>query len=422
MKRAAGVLLMAPSGRVLLMRRRAGGEDHGSLWASPGGGIEDGETAEQAARREFKEETGFEFTGPLKEWTRRVKDDVDFTTFLGRGEEFEPERNEEHDGHAWVNPQYLNAEKGLIELPSDDIAQAKHDGELAGPYLLHPGVVTSLKRFNMDELEVAQAIRDGDLVSPQRFGNLLLIAMRVTGTGGAYRKALDEFVWRDPAIYMTDHFLRRCNGLEIIWEHPPEGLMLNSDQFRERMIGTSFLPYLKEAEQEVWTIARIRDAGAGTLLEHAKLSTSPGVVFTQSDGNRKVSFGDDTLLIEGDPTLLDHLAVCGIDENTMEGGLGVWDRGSEPKGVESIAAQEAPIVPEEIVSEEKDCNAIMDSILSSCDAFERKDSKFSQMVEKLEKKEGYSKEVATKTAAKIGRASIGAHEMAERAAASRARH
>ena len=44
------------------------------------------------------------------------------------------------------------------------------------------------------------------------------------------------------------------------------------------------------------------------------------------------------------------------------------------------------------------------------------------MVKKLEKREGYSKEVATKTAAKIGRETIGAHEMAKRAAASRARH
>lgn len=403
MKRAAGVLLMAPTGRVLLMRRRPGGEDHGAEWAFPGGGIEDEETAEQAARREFKEETGFDFIGPLGQWTRRVKDDVDFTTFLGRGEEFEPQLNEEHDLAKWVS-----LEDALADPP--------------GAVILHPGAAVALKRFNMNELEVAEAIRDGELVSPQRFGNLLLIAMRVTGTGASYRKALDEFVWRDPEIYMTEHFLRRCNGLEIIWEHPPEGVMLNSDQFRERMIGTSFLPYLKEAEQEVWTVARIRDAGAATLLELAKLSTSPGVVFTQSDGNRKVTFGDKTLLIEGDPSLLDHLAVCGIDEKTLEGGLGVWDKGSEPKGVESIEARESPIIPEQIVSEEKDCNAIMDSILSSCDAFERKDSKFSQMVEKLEKKEGYSKEVATETAAKIGRASIGAHEMAERAAASRARH
>ncbi len=56
------------------------------------------------------------------------------------------------------------------------------------------------------------------------------------------------------------------------------------------------------------------------------------------------------------------------------------------------------------------------------DSVKRKDSAFSEMVNKLQKREGYSKKVATETAAKIGRQSIGAHEMANRAAASRARH
>ncbi len=46
-------------------------------------------------------------------------------------------------------------------------------------------------------------------------------------------------------------------------------------------------------------------------------------------------------------------------------------------------------------------------------------SKFSEMVKSLENREGYSKEVATKTAAKIGREKYGAKGMAEKAAASR---
>lgn len=48
-------------------------------------------------------------------------------------------------------------------------------------------------------------------------------------------------------------------------------------------------------------------------------------------------------------------------------------------------------------------------------------SKFSEMVKSLEKREGYSKEVATKTAAKIGRERYGAKGMAEKAAAARGR-
>ncbi len=63
----------------------------------------------------------------------------------------------------------------------------------------------------------------------------------------------------------------------------------------------------------------------------------------------------------------------------------------------------------------------LDDVISACDSFERKDSKFSEFVGKLEK-EGKSKSYATKIAAKVGREKLGAHEMAKRAAASRAKH
>jgi 8-oxo-dGTP pyrophosphatase MutT (NUDIX family) len=305
--RAAGILLTAPTGRALLMRRRPGGADHGSEWAFPGGGIEGDETAEQAARREFKEETGHEYTGELRAWTRRIHDGVDFMTFVGSGEEFTPDLNEEHDLHKWVTLDSALAEP-------------------AGEVILHPGARVALRRFSMDELEIAQAIRDGDLVSPQRLGNLFLIAMRVTGTGASYRKKLDEFVWRDPALYLNDHFLARCSGLEIIWQHPPDEL--GTKEFREQIVGTSFLPFIKG--EEVWTIARIRDMDAAQLLEEEKLSTSPGVTFLPGDGNRKVSFEDKELLIEGKPSIIDHLAICA---------LGVWDKGEAPTGVSNLIEQ-----------------------------------------------------------------------------------
>ena len=61
-------MIIEPAGRVLLVRfvfkkGALAGEDY---WATPGGGVEEGETFEQAAIRELREETGIrvESVGP----------------------------------------------------------------------------------------------------------------------------------------------------------------------------------------------------------------------------------------------------------------------------------------------------------------------------------------------------------------------
>lgn len=66
-------------------------------------------------------------------------------------------------------------------------------------------------------------------------------------------------------------------------------------------------------------------------------------------------------------------------------------------------------------------HAALDAIEAACDTFGdgvRDDSKFSEFVEKLEKK-GYSKDYATKIAAKVGREKFGTEGMAKKAAAAR---
>jgi len=55
---AADIIIEFPDGDIILIRR--GVEPYKESWALPGGGVEIGETVEQAAIREAKEETGLD--------------------------------------------------------------------------------------------------------------------------------------------------------------------------------------------------------------------------------------------------------------------------------------------------------------------------------------------------------------------------
>jgi mutator protein MutT len=58
MKRSAGILLIKDR-KVLLIRALDGSKQLNGTISFPGGDVEDGETLEQTAKREFQEETGF---------------------------------------------------------------------------------------------------------------------------------------------------------------------------------------------------------------------------------------------------------------------------------------------------------------------------------------------------------------------------
>lgn len=338
MIRAAGVLVQTPEERALFLLRGPGG-DYPLTWAFPGGRHEEGESLVECAVREMAEETGFavESSG-LREHTRRISgqqrapvingsappqadssDDstvptvptdgeVDFTTYLLRVEgEFTPAVCNEHVGYCWAP----------ITNP---------------PEPLHPGARVALQRGGMDELGVARAMAAGDLVSPQRYQNLTLFCIRITGTGTSYRPTLKEFVWRPPAEYLNPDFLARCAGLPVIWEHPKKTL-LNSVEFEKRVVGAIMLAFIRG--DEVWGVARIYDTESIADLMAAAddpdgaLSTSPGVNFAKGRNRRLTMPEGQIILIEGKPDLVDHLAICGA---------GVWDKGGEPTGVEVAEA------------------------------------------------------------------------------------
>ena len=123
----AGIMLVFGN-RALFLRRGPNG-DHAGEWCFPGGGIEPGETAADAARRETVEETRFgvgDFNPPLID--RRVSPDgVDYSTFRHRvGEAFDVDLNDEHTEYRWA--------------PISD-----------PPEPLHPGVKAVLNTLAIDE-------------------------------------------------------------------------------------------------------------------------------------------------------------------------------------------------------------------------------------------------------------------------------
>ncbi len=69
-RQAARVVLLDPQNRVLLMRYDDG-PPNGSHWATPGGGLEPGESYPEGALRELAEETGWSDIDLLDEIHRR---------------------------------------------------------------------------------------------------------------------------------------------------------------------------------------------------------------------------------------------------------------------------------------------------------------------------------------------------------------
>lgn len=120
---AAGVAYFDNADGLLLLMRRADDVDHGGLWSFPAGMVEDGETTEQAAVREFAEETGHALEQVVRPVKYTGEDGLDFTAFCSFGPKFNPHMDKEHTAFMWTT---------LHSLPTP----------------LHPGVKKTLQLLN----------------------------------------------------------------------------------------------------------------------------------------------------------------------------------------------------------------------------------------------------------------------------------
>lgn len=336
----ASGILFRQNRKIFLIKRADDG-----TWCIPGGHVEAGETPGQAARREVAEETGYQYTGNMTPLSVLN----DYATYLvENSEEFEAQINDESTDSGW--------------FPMNDL-----------PSPLHPPFAQTLQQQPLNETDVAQLIASGTLSSPQHFRNMWMFAIRVTGTGMTYRSKDEQFVFRDPANYLTPEFLSRVAGVPVIWLHP-EANSLDSDEFAKRVIGTMTNAWVAD-ENEVWGIARVYDEEAATIMQERKLSTSPTVCFTEGQ-NAIINVDGQPLLVEDSPVLLDHVAICE---------QGVWDKLLDPTGVRSDSiTNEAEIMDEEKIIAL--INKAIDARMAKADS-EDKDAKEKADAEEMKKQE-----------------------------------
>lgn len=294
--------IMFRQGKFIFLIQRS---DDGT-WCQPGGTIEPGELAIDAARREVLEETGYQYDGLLTPHSVYG----DYLTYRADVlEQFEAKLNDESLAAGWFH---------IDDLPKP----------------LHQPFAEMLAQQALNETDVAALIADGTLSSPQYFYNMWMFAIRVTGTGVTWRSADQEMTFRNPDDYLTPEFLQRVAGVPLIWLHP-EKRTLDSDEFTKRVIGTLTNAWVAD-KGEVWAVARVYDAEAAEIMATRQLSTSPTVKF--SEVAKSIIVDGQPLLVEPSPELLDHVAICE---------QGVWDKLLNPTGVKSDSIpNEAEIMDE----------------------------------------------------------------------------
>lgn len=333
--------IMFRQGKYVFLIQRS---DDGT-WCPPGGTVEPGELAIDAARREVLEEVGYQYDGPLTPHSVYG----DYLTFRAEvPERFEAKLNDESLAAGWFH---------IDDLPKP----------------LHQPFAEMLAQQALNETEVAALIADGTLSSPQFFINMWMFAIRVTGTGVTWRSADQQMAFRNPDDYLTPEFLQRVAGVPLIWLHPEKN-KLDSDEFAKRVIGTLTNSWVAD-NGEVWTIGRVYDAEAAEIMATRQLSTSPTVTYSEAQDSI-IKIDGQPLLVEGSPVLLDHVAICE---------QGVWDKLLAPTGVksDSIPNEAEKMDEEKIVAL---INQTLDARMAKADS-EEADRKAKADAEEAAKKE-----------------------------------
>lgn len=135
--RIAAKALISFKGKYLLLLRNDKEDICPSEWDLPGGGIESGETANEALIREVKEETGIDISSskivPIKNWEMDKGGieigGTDFLCILSNSQEIS--LSTEHIRAQWFSREKIMASKEIPAWIKEDVERAKTELEKA---------------------------------------------------------------------------------------------------------------------------------------------------------------------------------------------------------------------------------------------------------------------------------------------------
>ncbi|MDA0089653.1 DUF2213 domain-containing protein [Brachyspira hyodysenteriae] len=174
--------------------------------------------------------------------------------------------------------------------------------------------------------EMIEGLINGTLKSPQIYEESFYIKLRITGTGITERYKEDEngdVIFDEenkPVTYKIDRleedflsnkFLEACIGIPVLIEHP-ESKLLNGENYKNHVVGTIVVAYIKKEVKEVWGIARIYDPEVLKLINEGLKSTSPAIKTSNIENGSEI--------VQEKFEYIDHLALV-VD--------GYWDNYSE---------------------------------------------------------------------------------------------